>query len=153
MADFFERKDNVGTEVVTPEVFSFDENMTLGHIQERQERERVELKKKLPEYKPFENLQSSSVEHITQFKKKEDKSQAVAMARFKLFASMYLIVTLILTGFVIYNLVESALLSREIKQNNSKIKDLNKMIDRLKNNEADNDVQGVSIVLPSDLNL
>ncbi len=150
MADFFEqnKRAQVDEKVFSPDLSRLDPNLTLRHIEEQQEREKISLKQNLPEFKPFDNLQQAK---DREFKKQGDKDKEVLRTRFKLFACMYVLVTLILTGFVIYNLVATTLLSNESKRNNSKIKELNKMIDKL--NDKDEQTARVDYELPPDLKI
>lgn len=150
MADFFEKQDTVQVEekIVSPDLSRINPNLTLGHFQEQQEKERASLRQNLPEYKPFDNLQPAKDK---EFKKQGDKTNEIVRLRFKMFAIMYCLVTLILTGFVVYNLVASVLLSNEASRNSSKIKELNKMIDKL----TDDDQQTAKVLyeIPIDLNI
>lgn len=150
MVDFFEqnRRVQIDEKVFSPDLSRLDPNLTLGHFEEQQEKERVSLKQNLPEFKPFDDLQQA---RDREFKKQGDKDKEVLRTRVKLFACMYLFVTLILTGFVIYNIVATSILSNESKRNTSKIKELNKMIDRL----TDDDTQPAKVFydLPDDLNI
>lgn len=153
MAEFFDKDNRIAVEeeVDASNLSRLNPNLTLGHFQEQQERERVKLRENLPEFKPFENLHPANDFENRQFKKQADKAVEIAQIRFKLFAITYLLVTIILTGFVIYNLVATAILSNEAKRNNTKINELNKVINKMIENEQAS--SNVFFELPKDLNL
>jgi len=88
-----------------------------------------------------------------QFKKQEDKSKELFKFRVKLFASVYLIITLVLTGFVIYNLITTTLLTNKQQNNKVKIEEINKVIDKIKNEQSASKNPNVKIELPNDLNI
>ena len=153
MAEFFE-KDNkiaVDEEIDTSNLSRLNPNLTLGHIQEQQEKERQTIKQNLPEFRPFDNLQNASDSQFQQFKKQGDRQAEVAKLRFKLFALTYLLITLILTGFVIYNLVATTLLSNESRRNTSKINELNKLINKLRQDNTQE--SNIKYEIPKDLHL
>ena len=88
-----------------------------------------------------------------QYKKREDKSKELFKFRVKLFASIYLIITLVLTGFVIYNLVATVLLTNKQNTNNVKIKELNKLIDKINEEQPASISPNFKIEVPTDLNI
>ena len=153
MAEFFENDNRIAVdeEIDTSSLSRLNPNLTLGHIQEQQEKERETIKQNLPEYKPFDYLQNATDNQFQQFKKQGDKKAEVAKLRFKLFAVTYLLVTLILTGFVIYNLVATTLLSNESKRNVSKITELNKLINKLQQDKTEH--ANVKYEIPKDLKI
>ena len=153
MAEFFENDNRIAVdeEIDTSSLSLLNPNLTLGHIQEQQEKERETIKQNLPEYKPFDYLQNATDNQFQQFKKQGDKKAEVAKLRFKLFAVTYLLVTLILTGFVIYNLVATTLLSNESKRNVSKITELNKLINKLQQDKTEH--ANVKYEIPKDLKI
>lgn len=153
MAEFFENDNRIAVdeEIDTSNLSRLNPNLTLGHIQEQQEKERETIKQNLPEYKPFDYLQNATDNQFQQFKKQGDKKAEVAKLRFKLFAVTYLLVTLILTGFVIYNLVATTLLSNESKRNVNKISELNKLINKLQQDKTEH--ANIHYEIPKDLNI
>ena len=87
-----------------------------------------------------------------EFKKQVDKTNELFKFRVKLFASIYLIISLILTGFVIYNVVATTLLTNKQKANNVKIKEMNKVIDKFREEQPASINPNFTIQLPNDLN-
>lgn len=152
MAEFFENDNRISVdeEIDTSSISRLNPNLTLGHIQEQQEKERATIKQNLPEFRPFDNLQNASDNQFQQFKKQGDRQLEVTRLRFKLFAVIYILITLILTGFVIYNLVATSLLSNESKRNVNKISELNKLIDKL---QQDKKQTNIKYQTPKDLML
>ena len=143
MAEFFENDNRISVdeEIDTSSISRLNPNLTLGHIQEQQEKERATIKQNLPEFRPFDNLQNASDNQFQQFKKQGDRQLEVTRLRFKLFAVIYILITLILTGFVIYNLVATSLLSNESKRNVNKISELNKLIDKLQQDKKQTNIK------------
>ena len=74
------------------------------------------------------------------FKKQEDKDKAVIRARVKIFVTSFVLITLLITGFVIYNLIAIATLNNKIENNNIKIKSKQEQIEREEQQPAN--VQG-----------
>ena len=152
MAEFFENDNRISVdeEIDTSSISRLNPNLTLGHIQEQQEKERATIKQNLPEFRPFDNLQNASDNQFQQFKKQGDRQLEVTRLRFKLFAVIYILITLILTGFVIYNLVATSLLSNESKRNVNKISEFNKLLDKL---QQDKKQTNIKYQTPKDLML
>lgn len=85
------------------------------------------------------------------FKKQEDKEKALVRARVKIYLTMFALITILITGFVIYNLVAMMILKNKIENNDIKIKAKQQQIEK---EEEQNPVKkDFNIELPKDLNL
>ncbi|MBQ8431038.1 MAG: hypothetical protein IJX26_03780, partial [Clostridia bacterium] len=101
----------------------------------------------------FAQQQDFSSFNDREFKKQTDKSNEVLKLRVKLFVCIYVIVTLILTGFVIYNLVATALLKNKISSNEEKIKDKIKEVNRVMDRQENESIASIlnAVEIPQDL--
>ena len=101
----------------------------------------------------FAQQQDFSSFNDREFKKQTDKSNEVLKLRVKLFVCIYAIVTLILTGFVIYNLVATALLNNKISSNEEKIKDKIKEVNRVMDRQENESIASIlnAVEIPQDL--
>lgn len=85
------------------------------------------------------------------FKKQEDKEKALVRARVKIYLTVFALVTLLITGFVIYNLVAMMILNNKIENNDVKIKVKQQQLEREEEQSPIN--KNLNIELPKDLNL
>lgn len=163
MADFFNQEElkniTLTKEHDIPNVVEFSRqnpNITLGSFKEHHELYETEVPKiDVSKLQRFENNVMPSVEESKQesihdklFKTQKDRAMELKRARAKLYVSMFFIVTFILTGFVIYNLVSTLILNNKISNNASKIKNINKLIDKVQDQQNQ---QPANYELPSDL--
>lgn len=65
-----------------------------------------------------------------EFKKQEDKEKAIIRARVKIFLTVFSLITLLITGFAIYNLVAMISLNNKVENNDIKIKAKKEQIER-----------------------
>ena len=131
-------------------------NVTLGSFPEYDELYKKEMPKiDITQLSNYENnlmRENKSDEPETLFKTQKDKSIELKRTRAKIYITMFLSVTFILTAFVIYNLIATIMLNNKISNNSSKIKNINKLIDKI--TEDNNDQPSLANVeLPKDLNL
>lgn len=131
--------------------FSRDSNITLGSLPQYEDLQKKQVHINLNETKEFAEVKDFKSFEDREFKKQEDKSLSLIKFRVKLFVTVYLLVTLLIGGFVIYNLVNTILLSNQISQNETKINDMTQTISRLNNSLAN--PASVYIELPTDLNI
>jgi len=87
------------------------------------------------EITPQKIIEFSKTEEINpvkdrEFKKQVDKEKAVLRARVKIFLTMFTLITLVITGFVIYNLIAMISLNNKIENNDIKIKAKQDQIER-----------------------
>lgn len=129
MSDFFEQPNfnNVVTKdkEVVQDFSRIDPRITLGDFSRQSEaysqksnfldNARLDASQNVEQFKEYSAFSER------QFKKKEDKKALIENARIKIFVSVFLIVTLILTGFVIYNAVALALLNKDVSTNQQTI--------------------------------
>lgn len=110
-------KDNI--ENVTS-FSSINPNITLADIERLQQQNNTN--KVNINVQQISNLNTTSPIADREFKKQVDKQQALIRARVKIFITTFLLITCIITGFVIYNLISIMLLNNKIENNNIKIK-------------------------------
>lgn len=106
---------------------------------------------------PTQNIEFSKIEQTTtssiadrEFKKQVDKEKAVIRARVKIFLTVFSLITLLITGFVIYNLIAMINLNNKVENNDVKIKVKREQIEREEQEQPVRDLKLVEI--PSDLN-
>ena len=157
MSNFFNQNElNTVTDIkkeTSIDVSNFsriDPNTRLGDLMGYEKEEIKTQNINFENLKPFNEKEQLNDIH---FKKQEDKSKQLLKFRMKLFASVYLIITLILTGFVIYNLVTTLVLTNKQQSNNAKIKEINKLINKLNNEQPATINPNLNFELPKDLNL
>lgn len=129
MSDFFEQPNlnNVVTKdkEVVQDFSRIDPRVTLGDFSRQNEgysqKTNFLNNTRLDASQNSEQFKEYSAFSERQFKKREDKKALIQNARIKIFVSVFMIVTLILTGFVIYNAVALALLNKDVSTNKQTI--------------------------------
>jgi len=163
MADFFSQDElkniTLTQEHDIPNVAEFSRqnpNVTLGNFKSEEELyEKEETKIDISKLPTFENQvikekqEDDNGLHSQKFRTQKDREMEVKKMRGKLYISMFFAITLILTAFVVYNLVSTLLLTNKATNNSSKIKDLNELIEDVKDDNA----QIAKIDLPTDLDI
>ena len=156
MSNFFEQNElNTATEIkkeTSIDVSGFsriDLNTPIGELSGFKKEDIQPQNINIADLQPF--TQKDDFKNF-EFKKQVDKTNELFKFRVKLFASIYLIISLILTGFVIYNVVATTLLTNKQKANNVKIKEMNKVIDKFREEQPASINPNFTIQLPNDLN-
>lgn len=85
------------------------------------------------------------------FKKQEDKEKALVRARVKIYLIMFALITLLITGFVIYNLIAMMILNNKIENNDVKINGKQQQIEREQEQSPVN--KNLDFELPKDISL
>lgn len=141
MSDFFEQPNinNVVTkdkEVVT-DFSRLDPNITLGDFSRDRENRNYEnpsfskpinFDANLNSAQEYNSARDYSGFSERQFKKRQDKENIIQNARVKIFVTVFLMVTLILTGFVIFNAVQIVLLNKDVSSNQETIDEYNSRV-------------------------
>lgn len=134
MSDFFnqEQLNNITLkDVNTESVKDFSRanlNTPLGSLPQYEDLYKKEI---VPQQTiEFSKLQEISPIKDREFKKQEDKEKAIIRARVKIFLTMFVLITLVVTGFVIYNLIAMVSLNNKIENNDIKIKSKREQIER-----------------------
>lgn len=86
-----------------------------------------------------------------EFKKQEDREKAIIRARVKIFLTVFALITLLVTGFVIYNVISMINLNNKVENNNIKIKIKREQLEK----EEKEQPASIStlVELPKDLNI
>ena len=86
-----------------------------------------------------------------EFKKQEDREKAIIRARVKIFLTVFALITLLVTGFLIYNLISMINLNNKVENNNIKIKIKREQLEK----EEKEQPASIStlVELPKDLNI
>ena len=156
MSNFFNQEqlnsitlNDINTESVK-DFSSADLNTPLGDLPRYEDL----YKKEIPSIniEDLAKYNQSTVNSVQEreFKKKVDKEKMLLRARVKLFLTMFTLITLIITGFVIYNLVAISRLNNEIDNNSVKIKSKQEQIVREMPMNLDKELdisKGVEIVV------
>ena len=159
MADFFNQSELNSTTITKEneikDVSSFSratQNIDISNLPRYDDFYNKEIKPNNSQ-QVFAQQQDFSSFNDREFKKQTDKSNEVLKLRVKLFVCIYVIVTLILTGFVIYNLVATALLKNKISSNEEKIKDKIKEVNRVMDRQENESIASIlnAVEIPQDL--
>ena len=159
MEDFFKEQDKFNNitvqekDILNVHDFSRDNpNITLGNLPQYEDLQKKQVFVNIDNAKEFEEVKDGQEFADREFKKYEDKSLSLIRFRVKLFMAVYAIVTLLIGGFVIYNLVNTSLLGNEVKQKDIKISEIKNAIKKL-NNANQQQENNIKVEIPKDLNL